>query len=403
MTRWPTRKLGTLGTTYFKGISPKEKDLVGDTILIPSGAVFPSGIKLERTKRFAASRVGGIESRFLRTGDILFNCGGVGTLGRSGLFDEATFNANAVADSFVLAIRTNDFELLSRFLFYFLQSSQAEQQIEENTRGTTGITSIRTEAILGFELPVPPLAEQQRIVGVLDDSFASLAVAEANATKNVQNVRALLESYLETIFSHRGEGWVERPLGDVCEVKDGTHDSPKYVALGIPFVTQKNIREDGLSFEKTKFISQVDHDSYYRRSNVARGDILISMIGANRGMACLVDDTRVFSIKNVGLVKRNAAVNQAYLLHFLKSPQAANYVRAASKGGAQEFVGLTELRRWPVPLPPLETQNALAFQLDALEAEIQGLTQLYAQKQAALVALKKSLLHEAFSGTYERS
>jgi type I restriction enzyme, S subunit len=167
---------------------------------------------------------------------------------------------------------------------------------------------------------------------------------------------------------------------------------------GIPFVTQKNIREEGISFEKTRFISQRDHEDFYRRSNAALGDILISMIGANRGMACIVDEERTFSIKNVGLVKQNQSVNQQYLLFFLKSPQAATYVQAASKGGAQEFVGLTELRRFPVPLPPLKYQDKLADKFQSLRAETQHLAVVYHRKLAVLEALKKSLLHQAFTG-----
>jgi type I restriction enzyme S subunit len=247
-------------------------------------------------------------------------------------------------------------------------------------------------------IPVPPLPEQQRIVGIVDEAFEGITAAKANAEKNLQNARALFDDYLQFIFAPRGQGWGEKPLGDVCDVRDGTHDSPEYVVDGVPFVTQKNIRDEGLSFEKTKFISHKDHDDFYRRSNVTHGDILISMIGANRGMACIVDDERTFSIKNVGLVKQNRSINQEFLLYFLKSPQAAKYVRSSSKVGAQEFVGLTELRRFPIPLPPLKEQNSLSNIFQSLRAETQHLESIYQQKIAALDALKKSLLYQAFAG-----
>jgi type I restriction enzyme S subunit len=115
-------------------------------------------------------------------------------------------------------------------------------------------------------------------------------------------------------------------------------------------------------------------------------------------MACIVDDERTFSIKNVGLVKENPSVNQEFLLNFLKSPQAARFVKGASKGGAQEFVGLTELRRFPVPLPSLERQKAFAETFQSLREQTQRLARLYQQKLDALDSLKKSLLHQAFSG-----
>lgn len=291
------------------------------------------------------------------------------------------------------AIRSKT-ELNRDFLFYQLLHLQSEIAGKEGAV----FASINKSEIAALPLAFIPLPEQQRIVAILDEAFAGLATAKANAEKNLQNARALFESHLQSVFTLRGKGWVEIPLGEVCEVKDGTHNSPKYVSEGIPFVTQKNIREQGLSFEKTKFITQKDHDDFYRRSNAARGDILISMIGANRGMACIVNDSRTFSIKNVGLVKQNKAMNRDFLLYFLKSPQAAGYVRVASKGGAQEFIGLTQLRAWPVPLPPLEQQKSLAEQFVKLATETQRLETLYAQKQAALTALKQSLLHQAFTG-----
>jgi len=148
----------------------------------------------------------------------------------------------------------------------------------------------------------------------------------------------------------------------------------------------------------TKFINHEDHAKFYKRSNVAHGDILISMIGANRGMACIVDDDRVFSIKNVGLVKPSNAIKQNFLLYFLKSSQAAEYVRSRSKGGAQEFIGLTELRGFPVFFPELIGQVMLVAKLDKLSAETQRLESIYQRKLTALDELKKSLLHQAFSG-----
>ncbi len=279
-----------------------------------------------------------------------------------------------------------------RFLYYLLNTL-------ELTKLAKGVKpGINRNEVYSVVTRVPPLPEQRRIVGILDEAFEGIATAKANAEKNLRNARAVFESYLASVFAKRGEGWVDRPMGEVCEVKDGTHDSPGYVDDGIPFVTQKNIREEGLSFEKTKFIRQKDHDNFYRRSNAACGDILISMIGANRGMACIVDDDRIFSIKNVGLVKQNPSVNQNFLLYYLKSPQAARFVQSSSKGGAQEFVGLSELRKFPIPVPPLERQKALAEQLHSLREEAQRLAGVYERKVVALEALKKSLLHQAFSG-----
>ncbi len=285
----------------------------------------------------------------------------------------------------------------AQFLARLLRSERYRDQLEKASSGTT-MLNLSNQALGDLAIELPDLREQQRIVGILDEAFAGIAAAKAHAEQNRRNARGVFDSHLQSVFQERGNGWVVKPMGEVCEVKDGTHDSPKYVEDGIPFVTQKNIREDGLSLENTKFIRKEDHDDFYRRSNVEYGDILISMIGANRGMACVVNDARTFSIKNVGLVKRNLSVNHPFLLYYLKSPQAASIVQSASKGGAQEFIGLTELRRFPVPLPPLERQNCLAEQFESLREETQHLDFLYTRKLAALDELKKSLLQRAFSG-----
>lgn len=243
------------------------------------------------------------------------------------------------------------------------------------------------------------LPEQQRIVSILDQAFAAIDKAKANAEENLQNAKELFESYLQGVFEN-GD-WEIKVLNEITEVKDGTHDSPKYIKEGIPFVTQKNIKPDGLTLADTKFITDQDHEKFYKRSNVTYGDILISMIGANRGMAAIVDDKRTFSIKNVGLIKECELVNMSFLLYYLKSPNAQKYVADSSNGGAQEFVGLRALRSFPIPLPSLDIQNKLVEQLDSLRAETQKLEAVYQKKMNDLDEMKKSILQKAFAGELE--
>ncbi|HLW08877.1 MAG TPA: restriction endonuclease subunit S [Fermentimonas sp.] len=240
------------------------------------------------------------------------------------------------------------------------------------------------------------LDEQHRIVSILDHCFKAIDKAKANAEQNLQNAKELFESYLENVFEESNGEIIE--LNKITEVKDGTHDSPKYVKEGIPFVTQKNIRLTGLTLEDTKFINDVDHEKFYKRSNVAFGDILISMIGANRGMAAIVDNEIVFSIKNVGLIKSNKNINNRYLLHYLLSRKAQQYVKDASSGGAQEFIGLTKLRAFPIPIVSIRKQNDIVSKLDALQTQTQELQSYYQTKIDDLEELKKSILQKAFAG-----
>ena len=356
--------------------NPKSKLKVRDSISSGQYPFYTSGVSINTCDNFQCEG----ENLFIATG---------------GKACVQYYNGRAAYSTDCYSITTCK-DVIPKFLFYFLELiiTKIDKQMFEGTALRHLQKTKFKEIIVSF----PKLDEQERIVALLDEAFENIAAAKANAEKNLQNAKALFESHLQYVFTKRGPGWVDRPLGEVCIVKDGTHDSPKYVAKGIPFVTQKNIREDGLSFERTKFISQMDHYDFYRRSNASRGDILFSMIGANRGMSCIIDDERTFSIKNVGLVKQSPSINQEFLLYFLKSPQAAIFVKSASKGGAQEFIGLTELRRFPIPLPPFEHQNAFAETFQSLRKETQRLADIYERKLEALEALKKSLLHQAFTG-----
>jgi len=290
-------------------------------------------------------------------------------------------------------LRPNRKILLDEWLVYFLNS----QDLTPFISGMT-VPKLNQGKMNEIVIPIPPLSEQRRIVSILDEAFSSIAMAKDNAEQNLKNAKELFESYLQSVFANKGEEWVEKTLNEICEVKDGTHDSPRYIKEGIPFVTQKNIRHDGLSFDDTRFITQADHDKFYKRSNVAFGDILISMIGANRGMAAIVDDKRVFSIKNVGLIKENKMINKNFLLYYLKSSFAMKYVKYMSNGGAQEFVGLTVLRAFPIPYPSLEEQQTIVFKLDELSAKTIRLEAIYQQKLNGLEELKRSVLQKAFNG-----
>lgn len=287
--------------------------------------------------------------------------------------------------------------VLPRWFVYFSLSMEYQNQIQQQVTGATRQRISRTNLGL-VEIPLPPLPEQRRIISILDSAFAAIDKAKANAMKNLRNAKELFESYLQGVFERRGEGWEKRVLSEITEVKDGTHDSPKYIKEGIPFVTQKNIKLEGLTFDNTKFITKEDHEKFYKRSNVAYGDILISMIGANRGMAAIVNDKRTFSIKNVGLIKASEKINMHFLLYYLKSKPAMRYVLERSNGGAQEFVGLTALRGFPIPYPSLNDQQISVSRLDAICTKTIELENIYQHKLLNLEELKKSILQKAFNG-----
>ena len=311
------------------------------------------------------------------------------TIGRCAITKRDLFTNEAIA---ALPILDKNLDLF--FLKYYLENFDWAKLTEGDVK-VKGKT-LNKEKLKEVPITLPPLEEQKRIVKILDEKFAMLETVKANAKANLQNAKDLFQSQLTKAFSNTT--WEMQKLSEITEVKDGTHDSPSYYSEGIPFVTQKNITPSGFDLTNTKRISLQDHEKIYKRSNVEYGDIIIAMIGANRGMSCIVNTREVFSIKNVGLIKKSEKTYQEYLAYYLKSEVAQKYVSDASNGGAQEFIGLTSLRKFPIPLPPLSEQKLIVEQLDSLSEKTKALCAIYEKQIADCEELKQSLLAKAFEG-----
>lgn len=233
---------------------------------------------------------------------------------------------------------------------YLVMKSQKDYMISLSGGGAQ--PNISQTIIRDLQIPLPPLSVQEEIV------------AEIEAyQKIIDGAKAVVANYKPKIDID--PDWEMVELNSICDVRDGTHDSPKYVQEGgIPFITQKNITKEGLSFDNVNYISHEDHEKIIKRSYVENGDIIFSMIGANRGMSCLIDDKRIFSIKNVGLIKPQGKAEQKFILYYLQSQNAQTYVEQVSTGGAQSFVSLRNLRAFPIPLPNIETQLQIVAQIE---------------------------------------
>ncbi len=201
-------------------------------------------------------------------------------------------------------------------------------------------------------------------------------------------------------------GWKWVTINDEFDVRDGTHDSPKYQNNGFPLITSKNLGSDGLNFEKVKYISEDDFVEISKRSKVDKGDILFAMIGTI-GNPVVVEVEPSFAIKNVALFKPRAKRRSMYFLrYFLSSPHIIETMMKDSKGAAQKFVGLGYLRKFNFPLPPLVEQeriveklNALFFRIDAVTAR---LNQILTHTKA-LFASESNRCFENLSEKYGRS
>ncbi len=219
--------------------------------------------------------------------------------------------------------------------------------------------------------------------------------AKENAEKNLQNSKELFESYLQNVFAKPSKDWGETSLGEAYDVRDGTHDSPRYQKEGFALVTSKNLKRDLLNFDKIKYISEKDYNKINDRSRVDKGDILFAMIGTI-GNPVVVEVEPNFAIKNVALFKIPKEQNAYFLKYFLDSKFVIDKMMSEAKGTTQKFVGLGYLRSFKIQLPPLLEQNGIVKKLNSLSVETRKLEKIYEQKLADLEELKKSILSKAF-------
>jgi type I restriction enzyme S subunit len=294
-------------------------------------------------------------------------------------------------------------EVLDQSWFYHFLISDEFQKPLLNVADRSAQAGFSKDDIYNFPVPLPPLPEQQRIVGLLDEAFEGLATAKASAEKNLQNARALFESHLQSVFTQRGPGWVEKTLEDIadadCSLSYGIVQPGDEFDEGMPIVrptdlTTKIIRLGGLKRIDPKLAGG------YKRTALQGGELLL----------CVRGSTGVVSIASPELVGANVTrgivpirFNRSLLLpefgfYLISGGPVQSQIREKTYGTALMQINIRDLRVITFSVPPLQEQKRLAANLDDLHEETQRLARLYERKLAALEALKKSLLHQAFTG-----
>jgi type I restriction enzyme S subunit len=293
-------------------------------------------------------------------------------------------------------------ELNREYLLYWLLSNETVDRINATCTGAR-MPRADVKDLLSFDFPLPPLAEQQRIVAILDEAFDGIAKARANAEKNLQNARALFESHLQAVFTQCGEGWLERSLEEVvdtqCTLSYGIVQPGHEYVNGIPVVrptdlTTKNIALDGL-----KRIDPKLANSYSRTT--LRGDELLLCVRGSTGVVSVTTPELAGANVTRGIVPivfAPSLLRQDFGYFLMTSEAVQSQIRAKTYGAALMQINIGDLRKIAVSFPSLKEQKVITTKLAELAAETERLKSLYQRKLVALDELKKSLLHQAFSG-----
>jgi type I restriction enzyme S subunit len=274
--------------------------------------------------------------------------------------------------------------LTKDWIYYYL--SREDFRIENTARmsGAVGHKRVSKQYIESYPIPVPPLPEQQCIVGILDKGFADIATAKANAEKNLLSARALFESHLQSVFTQRGAEWVKTTVNKIATNLDSKR---------VPIT--KNVRTSG-QYPYYGASGIVDYVGDY----IFEGDsLLVSEDGAN----LLARSTPIaFSVSGRYWVNNHAHIlkfekmaTQRFVEFYLESIRLDEYIR----GAAQPKLTQRALNSIPIPIPKsIEAQTRIVKSVEALQGETEQLGSVYERKLSALAALKKSLLHQAFTG-----
>ena len=288
-----------------------------------------------------------------------------------------------------------------RYLYYVLTIRHAEIGFDWVLKAHP--STIRK---LYKNIPIPKLAEQKRIVAILDDAFAGIATARANAEKNLHNARVLFESHLNTVFSRRGAGWDEKPLSALCDIKHGYafegeffNNEGDYVLLTPGnFYEKGGYRDRG---EKQKYYTGEIPDGYILSQN----DLLVAMTEQAAGLLgspILVPESDKFlHNQRLGLVikKPEAAWTNEFFFYVFNTQSVRKAIHQSASGVKVRHTSPTKIGQVVVAFPKSTTkQKQIVDELKSLTEETQRLESLYQRKLTALDELKQSLLHQAFSG-----
>ena len=344
---------------------------------------------------------------FAYKGDVLFTC--KGTVGTMAVLQEAKVH---IARQ-IMAIRP-----IGSISVYYIQVVLDTLVSSLKAAAKSIIPGIAREDILTSLIPLPPLAEQKRIVAKIEKLFPLVdryAVAyekleqfnakfpedmkksilqyaiqgqlveqrpeegtgeelyqqiQAEKQRLIQEKKIKKEKPLAEISEDEipfviPESWKWVRLSDIIDVRDGTHDSPKYVPMGIPLVTSKNLSNGTIDYGNVKYITQEDADKINARSMVDDDDILFAMIGSI-GNPVLVKKDREFCIKNMALFKKhaNTDISMRYMYWFFFFIQYK--LKKEASGGVQSFISLSRFREYLVPLPPFAEQKRIVAKIEEL-------------------------------------
>jgi len=382
------------GLTYKKG---DEVESEGTPVLRANNVDLTTG-ELDLSEiRYINSSIAVPDSKRVKPGSLLI-CTASGSkkhLGKTALIEE---DFGYAFGGFMGLLIPTDF-ILPRFLQWLLRSDAYWQFIDALSDGAN-INNLKFKQLAEFQVPLPPLEEQRRIVAVLDEAFEGLARARAHAEANLQNAQELFESHLVELFTHPDPSWKRAQLGEYCEKITVGHVGPmanRYVSEGTPFLRSQNVRPFRIDLTDVKYIDE-GFTKELGKSELKPGDVAIVRTGYPGTCAVIPDELKLANCADLVIARTGPKLNPHFLALLLNSAYGKALVAGASVGAAQKHFNVGAAKKAMFPFPPLSEQERLVAQADEISSACVGLGGLAASKLTDIDDLKKSVLQKAFSG-----
>ena len=262
-----------------------------------------------------------------------------------------------------------------------------------------GLLNIGYDEFMGIQMMFPSTKEQDRIA----DYFRNLDHLITLHQRKCDEAKKLKKFMLQKMFPQNGslvpeirfdgftDDWEQRKLNEITDVRDGTHDSPKYVHEGHPFITSKNVSNGFINYDDVQYVTDEDYEEINKRSKVDVHDILMGMIGTIGNLA-LIRKEPDFAIKNVALIKYTGDIDYQYLYQTLQADCVTSQLSTEMDGGTQKFVSLKKIRELDIPFPEKFEQRKIGDYFSTVD----HLITLHQQKCDDLKNLKKYMLQNMF-------
>lgn len=330
-----------------------------------------------------------LERHSFRQGDIVMTKLG-SPLGVSAIVDDIQEGV-IVAD--LVRIRASKID--TRYLCYHLNSPVTQKQINSFQKGAT---RPRVKISVARELPIytPSESEQKRIVQILDKAFADIDQARVNTEQNLQNARELFDSYLQQVFSERGEGWKKFVFSDLCEITSKLVDPRESEFLDYPHIGAANITS--VTGELTEIKTAREEQLKSGKFVFDESMVLYSKIRPYLMKTCRPNFVGLCSADIYPLVPNKELITRDFLFYLLTTQHFTDYAISGSSRAGMPKVNRTHLFNYTCHIPSVEEQDMLVEKLNLMMEKSEELQGIYQSKLAALDELKQSLLQQAFTG-----